>query len=232
MARDIGGESVQKDGRRAGAAPTGGTIYSRDIARRLSETVMALSFAVLYGSVRPERQGIRVARFVADRLLRRGHAATLVDPKERPLPLLDRRYREYAPGTAPKTLETLAAVYRSVDGFVLVSGEYNAGIPPALKNLLDFFLAEYAYRPAAIVTYSGGDFGGVRAQLPLRATIAALGMTGVPSALTVPRVGQSFTEDGTPTDPDVWEPRAETFLEVLEWHAEALRAARQAGTPG
>ena len=53
--------------------------------------------------------------------------------------------------------------------FAIVSGEYNHGIPPGLKNLLDHFLEEYFFRPSAIVCYSAGQFGGVRAAMQLRA---------------------------------------------------------------
>ena len=59
------------------------------------------------------------------------------------LPLLDRMYKEYPKGEAPENLENLARLYRQADGFVVVSGEYNNSIPPALSNLLDHFLEEY-----------------------------------------------------------------------------------------
>ena len=122
----------------------------------------------------------------------------LVDPLELQLPLLDRMYKEYPAGEAPETLERLAALYRSADGFLVVSGEYNHGIPPALKNLLDHFLEEYFWRPSGIVCYSAGGFGGVRAAMQLRMTSAEMGMPSVPSLLPVPRIGETLTEDGTP----------------------------------
>jgi NAD(P)H-dependent FMN reductase len=86
---------------------------------------MPLRFAILYGSVREARQGIRAARFVEDQLRRCGHATFLVDAKECDLPLLDRMYKKYPKGGAPVVLERLAALYREVDGFVVVSGEHN-----------------------------------------------------------------------------------------------------------
>ena len=79
---------------------------------------MPLHFAVLYGSVRSDRKGIKAARFVVDQLGRRGHEVTLVDPLEVRLPLLDRMYKEYPKGEAPPELERLAQLYRAVDGFV------------------------------------------------------------------------------------------------------------------
>jgi NADPH-dependent FMN reductase len=96
---------------------------------------MSLRCVILDGSVRQTRQGIKAARFVVEQLARRGHTTTLVDPLERPLPLLDRMYKEYPKGEAPAILEALAETYRRADAFVIVSGEYNNGIPPALKKL-------------------------------------------------------------------------------------------------
>ena len=191
---------------------------------------MPLHFALLYGSVRTERQGIRAARFMLRQLERRGHAATLIDPLEVRLPLLDRMYKEYAAGEAPPELARLAALYRAVDGFVIVSGEYNHGIPPALKNLLDHFLEEYFFRPSAIVSYSAGGFGGVRAAMQLRMTLAELGMPSIPSLFPVPKVQDAFDDEGTATNPGM-ERRAKRFLDEFEWYARALRAERANGTP-
>jgi NAD(P)H-dependent FMN reductase len=191
---------------------------------------MSLQFAILYGSVREARQGIRAARFVEDQLRLRGHATFLVDAKECALPLLDRMYKEYPRGEAPEVLERLAALYREVDGFVVVSGEYNHGVPPALKNLLDHFLEEYFWRPSAIVCYSAGQFGGVRAAMQLRMTLAELGMASIPSLFPVPRVGDAFDEDGKARDP-AYERRVGRFLGELEWHARALKEARAQGVP-
>jgi NAD(P)H-dependent FMN reductase len=121
-------------------------------------------------------------------------------------------------------------LYRKVDAFAIVSGEYNNGIPPALKNLLDHFLEEYFFRPSAIVCYSAGQFGGVRAAMQLRMTLAELGMPSIPSLLPIPRVQDAFTPAGEPTDP-AFEKRSERFFREFEWYAGALRRARAEGVP-
>jgi NAD(P)H-dependent FMN reductase len=185
---------------------------------------------VIYGSVRTERQGIRAARFVVAELARRGMRPVLVDPIEKRLPLLDRMYKDFAPGQAPGVMEELAALFRSADGFAIVSGEYNHGIPPALKNLLDHFLEEYFWRPAAIVSYSGGRWGGVRAAVQLRASLAEMGMVTIPSTLPIARVGDSFSEDGVPADPKTSEYSAQ-FFDEFAWYMEALKARRASGVP-
>ncbi|MEZ5066933.1 MAG: NAD(P)H-dependent oxidoreductase [bacterium] len=187
---------------------------------------MALKTVIFYGSVRTARQGIRAARFIRRACEERGHDVTLVDPMEVNLPLLDRMYKEYGPGEAPANLQRLADVIRPADAFVIVSGEYNHNVPPALSNLLDHFLDEYFWRPSAIVCYSAGAFGGVRAMIALRSMLAELGMSSIPSILPIPRVQAAFDEDGQPTDPKT-RPRADRFLEELEWYAHALKAQRE-----
>lgn len=191
---------------------------------------MALRVLVLYGSVRTARQGIRAARFITAKLAERGHDATLVDPVDYALPMLDRMYKEYPKGEAPPPMEELAEMIRGADAFVIVSGEYNHSIPPALSNLLDHFLEEWFFRPSGIVCYSAGMFGGVRAAMQLRAMLCELGMPSIPSLQPVPRVGQAFAEDGTPTD-EAWHGRVKKFLDELEWYAEALKAQRARGLP-
>ncbi len=104
---------------------------------------MSLHIAILYGSMREARNGIRLVRFLDTALRRRGHMTSVVDAAEHRLPLLDRMYKEYHRGSAPPVLEELAELYRKVDAFAIVGGEYNHGIQPGLKNLLDHFLEEY-----------------------------------------------------------------------------------------
>jgi NAD(P)H-dependent FMN reductase len=189
-----------------------------------------LSVAVLLGSVRRDRMCTRAATMVSRELERRGHRVHLVDPLELQLPLLDRMYKEYPAGEAPEALERLSQLYRKVDGFLAVSGEYNHGIPPALKNLLDHFLEEYFWRPSGIVCYSAGGFGGVRAAMQLRMTLAELGMPSISSLLPIPRIAESIDENGQATAA-ITEQSMSRFLDEFEWHARALRAARAGGTP-
>ena len=189
-----------------------------------------MHFIVVYGSVRSERQGIRAALFVKTQLEQRGHEVTLFDALALQLPLLDKMYKEYAPGTAPAPLPQMAEDIARSDGVVVVTGEYNHSLPPGLSNLLDYFLEEWQWRPSAIVSYSAGSFGGVRAAVHLRAMCGELGMASIPSMLPVPRVGSALDVDGLSAD-DKLVSRCARFLDEFEWYAQALRTARLAGVP-
>jgi NAD(P)H-dependent FMN reductase len=191
---------------------------------------MPLDILIIYGSVRRDRQGIKAARFIVQTCLDRGHRATLVDPAEEKLPLLDRMYKEYPPDQRPENLGRLATRLREADAFIIVTGEYNHSIPPALSNLLDHFLEEYFWRPSGIVCYSAGAFGGVRAAMQLRAMLCELGTPSIPSLLPVPHVQDAFDDEGHPHD-EGYHRRTARFLDELEWYANALKAARAGGVP-
>jgi NAD(P)H-dependent FMN reductase len=191
---------------------------------------MPLELAVILGSVRRDRIGIRVARYAVAALQARGHRVTLVDPVEYALPLLDRMYKEYAPGEAPETLEMLAGVVKKAEAYVVVSGEYNHSIPPALSNLMDHFLEEYFFKPSAIMCYSVGGYGGVRAAVQLRSMLAEMGTSSIPSILPFPKAHELLDEQGRPTS-DRMDKSASRFFDELEWYAKALTAARGQGTP-
>ena len=191
---------------------------------------MPFNLPVILGSVRRDRIGIRVARFLVNALTKRGHQAPLIDPIEHSLPLLDRMYKEYQPGEAPPVLERLAGFIKPADGYVIVSAEYNHSIPPALSNLLDHFLEEYFFKPSAIACYSAGAFGGVRAAMQLRAMLPEMGMSSIPSILPFPKAHEMLHEDGTPTG-DRPGKSADRFLDEFEWYVRALKAEREKGTP-
>lgn len=192
---------------------------------------MRLHIVILFGSVRRDRKGIRAARFVERRLRERGHEVSLIDALDLQLPLLDRMYKEYPGGDAPEVLERLADTYRKADAFVVVSGEYNHGLQPALKNLLDHFLEEYFFRPSAIVSYSAGSFAGVRSAVHLQAVLCELGMPSISSTFPVAKVGSAFDEEGNVLTPGA-DRGFDRFAAELEWYAEALKRQREEkGTP-
>jgi len=186
---------------------------------------MPLNTAVVYGSARRARQGIKAARFIVRQLEARGHTVTLVDSEEQQLPVLDLMYKEYDEGEAPAAMEAIAETFRKADGFIVVSGEYNHSIPAALKNVLDHFQKEYLYKPSGIVTYSAGPFGGVRGIANLRAILAELGTPSIPSAFPISQVFKAFDDDGSPAD-NAYNERVVRFLDEYEWYANAMKAAR------
>jgi NAD(P)H-dependent FMN reductase len=187
---------------------------------------MAYRILVLYGSYRSDRMGIRLAQFVVEGLRAMGQEVELIDAKAIGLPMLDRMYKEYKSGEAPAALEELAGKIRNADGFVFITGEYNWGIQPGLKNLTDHFLEEWFWRPAAIASYSAGRFAGARAATAWHGTLSEMGMVVVSSTISAGPIGQSLSADGKPTGDGgkALEHAFPRFAQDLLWWAEAAKA--------
>lgn len=192
---------------------------------------MSFKTIVFYGSYRRDRQGIKAAYFVIGQLQQRNHEVIFADAKEYGFEILDRMYKEYERGQAPEKMEELAEHIRTADGFVVVAGEYNHSIQPGLSNLMEHYLEEYYFRPAGIVSYSVGGFGGVRAAVQLRAFLTEMGMPTISTIFSIPKIGDALDETGVPQDVALTR-RVGQFLDELEWYEEALQRQRQQkGTP-
>src|ERR1700757_1718862 len=159
---------------------------------------MADRVLVLYGSYRSDRMGIRLADYILAGLTARGNEVELIDAKAVGLPMLDRMYKEHPKGAAPQALEDLADKIRRADAFVFVTGEYNWGVQPGLKNLTDHFLEEWFWRPAAIVSYSAGRLSGARASTAWHGTLSEMGMVVVSSTIGVGPIAQTLSAEGEP----------------------------------
>ena len=194
---------------------------------------MSNRILVFYGSYRSDRMGIRLAQFVVEGLCKRGDEVELIDARAVGLPMLDRMYKEHRKGEAPAALEKLAGQIRDADGFVFITGEYNWGIQPGLKNLTDHFLEEWFWRPAAIASYSAGRLSGVRAATAWHGTLSEMGMVVISSTIAVGPIAQTLSEQGEPTGEGgkALERAFPRFADDLAWWVEAAKAQRARKPP-
>jgi NAD(P)H-dependent FMN reductase len=188
---------------------------------------------VFYGSYRSDRMGIRLANFVVEGFGARGEDVELIDAKAVGLPMLDRMYKEHKKGEAPEVLEQLAGKIRGADGFVFVTGEYNWGLQPGLKNLTDHFLEEWFWRPAAIASYSAGRISGARAALAWHGTLTEMGMVVISSSIAVGPIAQTLSAESRPIGEGgkALEAAFPRFADDLLWWVEAAKAQRARKKP-
>lgn len=184
--------------------------------------------ALFVGSVRRDRHGIKVARWMEKKLQERNHDVFFIDPMELNLPLLDRMYKEMEEPT--QKLKDLQKMIKDADGYLPVTPEYNHSTSSALKNTLDYFLEEYFFKPSAIVSYSVGIFGGINAAQHLRQIFAELGAPSMSSSFSIPRVNNVFDKDGKLIDNE-YERRVKRFLDEFDWYMEAFTNQRKKGIP-
>ena len=194
---------------------------------------MSHRILVFYGSYRSDRMGIRLAHFVVEGFRSRGDDVEFIDAKAVGLPIIDRMYKEYPTGSAPEALETLAGKIRNADGFVFVTGEYNWGVQPGLKNLTDHFLEEWFWRPAAIASYSAGRFSGARAATAWHGTLSEMGMVVVSSTIAAGPIAQTLSAEGKPIGEagKALEHAFPRFADDLTWWVEAAKAQRAKKPP-
>lgn len=188
---------------------------------------------LLYGSYRTDRMGIRLADYLVSRLSARGHEVELIDAKAVGLPILDRMYKEYPKGKAPAAMETLAGKIRDADAFIFVTGEYNWGPQPGLKNLTDHFLEEWFWRPAAIASYSAGRLSGARSNSIWHGILSEMGMAVISSTLTVGPIAATLDAEGQPTGAagEALDRAFTRFADDLGWWTEATKRQRAEREP-
>jgi chromate reductase len=78
----------------------------------------------------------------------------------------------------PAAVNTLADAIRAADGVIIVTPEYNFGVPGPLKNAIDWLSRlpnqPFAGKPIALQSASPGPLGGGRVQYDLRRTMVFL----------------------------------------------------------
>lgn len=106
----------------------------------------------------------------------------------------------------PASVQRLQAQLQAADGLLLVTPEYNNGIPGVFKNAIDWMsrgpgLAYFVGKPVALLGASPGGFGTVLAQndwLPVLRTLKAV--LWAEGRMLVSRASGLFDENGALTD--------------------------------
>jgi len=110
--------------------------------------------------------------------------------------------------TPPPPVAALRAEIERADAVLIATPEYNASIPGALKNALDWASRPYATnvlrkKRVAVIGASTGLFGALVAQAELRKVLNVIGASVLDSALSVPLAHTAFTGDGRLREPDL-----------------------------
>jgi NAD(P)H-dependent FMN reductase len=183
---------------------------------------------IVIGSTRPSRFGEKPAAWIHGIAQKRTELdSELIDLRDYPLPLFN---EPVSPAWGPIKNEVAkhwAGKLAGLDGFILVTPEYNHGTSAVLKNALDYAYKEYVRKPVAFVGYGG--VGGARAVEHLRLVAVELQMAPVRNAVHIAgsdflglwQQGKSFDEF-----PHLAQAAA-AMLDELAWWTKALKTARE-----
>jgi len=174
-----------------------------------------MKLVFLGGSLRPASLNRRLLQHLARQAEARGHFIQCFVGEDLRLPL----YEDDLP--TPAVVLRMAEAFREAQGAVIVSPEYNAGIPGHLKNAVDWLSVQkpspWTGLPVLLAAASTGAFGGSRGLMTWRATLANLGAWGAPGALTIPRAHEALDAEGAPVEAR----SAQEALRVLEGFLES-----------
>jgi chromate reductase len=157
----------------------------------------ALKILVIPGSLRTGSLNARLAAAAVDALVRAEVEVTRISLGDFPLPIYD---GDIETAGVPKHAIDLKRMIGAHHGVLLVTPEYNASLPPLLKNAIDWVSRVqdshesrgqvFRETPFAIAAASTGRLGGMRCLQALRLVLSACGALVVPSQLAL-----SFADD-------------------------------------
>ncbi|HEV7772755.1 MAG TPA: NAD(P)H-dependent oxidoreductase [Conexibacter sp.] len=133
---------------------------------------------------------------------------------------------------APEPVRALREAIADADAILIATPEYNASLPGALKNALDWASRPHAEnplrgKPAAVVGASTGLFGAVWAQAEARKVLATIGAQVLERDLPVGQAHDAWAADGTLLDPDLRAALGEIVRELVAQAGAATSAGTQ-----
>ncbi|MEO1282376.1 MAG: NAD(P)H-dependent oxidoreductase [Pseudomonadota bacterium] len=191
---------------------------------------MTIKLLFLAGSARDGSFNKKLARLghkIADD---KGIPSAFADLADYPMPLYNGD-DEVASGP-PENAKKLKALMALHDGILITSPEYNASIPPLLKNALDWVsrvkgnadtpLDVFRTRVFALGSASPGGMGGLRGLIAVRTVLEmGLGALVLPDQFAVPRAAKAFDDNGSLNDKEA-EGRYTSLIDQLHNAARIL----------
>jgi NAD(P)H-dependent FMN reductase len=194
-----------------------------------------MKLQVVVGSTRPTRAADKVTPWVTGRAaLHEAFETEILDLRDWPLPMFGEHMGSIGDPSDPSYSDERVRRWNrkiaEADAYLLITPEYNHSIPGELKNAIDSVFVSFAFRnkPMALVGYSAGVGGGIRAIEHLAQVAVEVEAVPLRSTVVLPYVDKAFDSDGQPIDPAT-EVSLQILLDDLAWWATALHNARAAG---
>ena len=162
----------------------------------------ALKILVIPGSLRTGSLNAKLAAVAAHRIAQDGVEVTRLSLADFPLPIYDGDLQ--AKSGVPKHAVDLKRMIGAHHGVLFVTPEYNASVPPLLKNAIDWVSRVqdtheargqvFRGRAFAIAGASGGRLGGARAIAALRLILTACQALAIPNQLALAFANEAYDD--------------------------------------
>jgi NAD(P)H-dependent FMN reductase len=183
---------------------------------------MTKKIGIIVGSTRQGRISPAIAAWVVSNVNKHPElSAEVLDLAAINLPFFN---EPTIPSVAPGVSEAAvawAAKASSMDAFIVLTSEYNAGYPASLKNAIDYLKNEWLNRPIFIVSYGFG--GGTSAAHQLYEVFTRLGSTLIEPNIAI-LIGDKLNANGGIDNP-------ETTLAIHDAELEIALNTIEAFTP-
>ena len=172
----------------------------------------ALKILVIPGSLRTGSLNARLAAAAAHQFAQAGAEVTRISLADFPLPLYDGDLQSKS--GVPKNAINLKRMIGAHHGVLIVTPEYNASVPPLVKNTIDWVTRVqdahetrgqvFRGRDFAIASASESRLGGMRALAALRLILSACHASVIPNQLALSFAGQAYDDmDRLKLPPDI-----------------------------
>jgi NAD(P)H-dependent FMN reductase len=162
----------------------------------------ALKILVIPGSLRSGSLNVKLAAVIAHALAKEGADVTRISLADFPLPIYDGDLQ--AKSGVPKHAINLKRMIGAHHGILIVSPEYNASVPPLLKNAIDWVSRVHELHEArgevfrnrvfALAGASQSRLGAARALQALRLILSSCQANVIASQLTLAFADQAYDD--------------------------------------
>jgi chromate reductase len=138
--------------------------------------------------------------------------------------------QDLEPDSVPEPVEALRSQIEEADALLVVTPEYNASAPGALKNAIDWSSRPHGAsalmgKPTAIISSSPMPFGGVWANQQIRKAFSITGTPAVETELAIGKVDEKIGPSGTLDDEATRQQVASLLIELEELAGQVNQAA-------
>src|SRR5712671_177950 len=162
----------------------------------------ALKILVIPGSLRTGSLNVRLAAAAAYEFAQAGAEVTRISLGDFPLPIYDGDLQTRS--GVPKNAINLKRMIGAHHGVLIVTPEYNASVPPLVKNTIDWVSRVqdppeargqvFRERVFAIAAASGSRLGGTRALAALRLILSACQASVIPNQLALSFAAEAYDD--------------------------------------